>query len=182
MLQSGSIASWDGSPGPSVSRSGTSSEFRRVAVRLSPVVGPPATESDNPKNSYEFFYRDGRAWRPVPRYVGAQKQRSSRMGNANSAEVYLFGLAPQRPRGCRVVVDWMPFSTQFANTLYSLCLCGIFSAGFLGGIFHPGQPWLSDPCDGEFSPSCVACGYRFYVVLYQSSSLPQSSVSFLKGQ
>ena len=41
---------------------------------------------------------------------------------------------------------------------------------------------LSDPCDGESSPSYVACGYRFYVVLYQSSSLPQSSVSFLKGQ
>ena len=41
--------------------------------------------------------------------------------------------------------------------------------------------WLSDPCDGESSPSCVACGCRFYVVLYQSSSLPQSSVSFLKS-
>lgn len=41
---------------------------------------------------------------------------------------------------------------------------------------------LNDPCDGGSWPSCVVCGCQFYVVLYRSSSHPQSSVSFHKNR
>ena len=67
--------------------------------------------------------------------------------------------------------------STLTNSVFSMPLW-ILISGFRSRT--SGAARLSDPCDGESSPSCVACGYQFYVVLYQSSSLPQSSVSFLK--